>query len=83
MFLLLSLSSRPPQFNVKCDPAKAIELREKYRYIQPGFHMSKVHWNTVICEEGASLKILLNCIDESYSLVLSGLPAKTKKKPGI
>lgn len=83
MFLLISLESQPPQFNVKCDPDKASELREKYSYVQPGYHMSKKHWNTVICESAANRKNILSWIDDSYDLVSKSLPKSLKNKLGL
>jgi predicted DNA-binding protein (MmcQ/YjbR family) len=57
------------QFNLKCDPAKAIELREEYpENILPGYHMNKKHWNTIIVDGGISKKLLLQMIDDSYKL---------------
>jgi predicted DNA-binding protein (MmcQ/YjbR family) len=50
IFILASLDSIPLQFNLKCDPEKAIELREEYEAVQPGYHMNKRHWNTVIID---------------------------------
>ena len=50
IFLLVSLYSNPLQFNAKCDPEKAIELREEHDAIKPGYHMNKKHWNTVIID---------------------------------
>jgi predicted DNA-binding protein (MmcQ/YjbR family) len=70
MFLLLPLDTQPLQFNVKCDPDKAIELREEYPdAVLPGYHMNKKHWNTVIVNGSLSNKQLLAMIDESYKLV--------------
>jgi len=83
IFLLLSLDASPPQFNVKCDPLKAVELREKYHFVMPGYHMNKTHWNTVVCEPGATGSLLRQCIDDSYALVAGALPASTRKKLGI
>jgi predicted DNA-binding protein (MmcQ/YjbR family) len=54
IFLLVSLSSSPLQFNVKCNPEKAIELREEYSCILPGYHMNKKHWNTIIVDGALS-----------------------------
>ena len=48
MFALIPLEKIPLQINLKCDPEKAIELREEYEDVQPGWHMSKKHWNTII-----------------------------------
>jgi len=76
IFLLAALDSAPLQFNVKCDPDKAIQLREEYpESVLPGYHMNKKHWNTVIVDGRLSAKQLKEMIDDSYGLV-----AKTKKK---
>jgi len=69
MFLLVSLDSPVLQFNVKCDPEKAIELREQYSCVIPGYHMNKKHWNTIIVDGSVSNKLLKQWIDESYLLV--------------
>src|SRR4051812_19916155 len=69
IFLLLSLTDDTMQFNVKCDPARALELREEYDCIIPGYHMNKKHWNTVICEPALSKKLIRELIDHSYELV--------------
>ena len=70
MFLLVSLDNPVLQFNVKCDPAKAIELREEYpENILPGYHMNKKHWNTIIVDGTISNKLLKEMIDDSYELV--------------
>jgi len=68
VFLLVSLSSVPLQFNVKCDPDRAIELREEYSCILPGYHMNKKHWNTVIVDGTLSTLQLKNFIKDSYQL---------------
>jgi predicted DNA-binding protein (MmcQ/YjbR family) len=68
-FLLISLDSIPLRCNVKCDPEKAIELREAYPdLILPGYHMNKKHWNTLILESLKS-SMVKEMIDESYTLV--------------
>jgi predicted DNA-binding protein (MmcQ/YjbR family) len=70
LFLLLALEANPLQFNVKCNPDKAIELREEYpAAVLPGYHMNKKHWNTIIVDGQLSGKIILTMIDESYELV--------------
>ena len=80
LFLLASLDSVPLQFNVKCDPEQAISLREQYACVQPGYHMNKQHWNTVIVNGTASEKFLRQWIDDSYALVLNSLPKKIKEQ---
>lgn len=75
IFLLTGLDSAPLQFNVKCDPDKAIELRDAYPdSVLPGYHMNKKHWNTVVVDGRLSKKQLKEMIDHSYELV------KKKKK---
>ena len=69
IFLLVSLSSSPLQFNVKCNPEKAIELREEYSSILPGYHMNKKHWNTIIVDGILSESQLKSFIKDSYELV--------------
>lgn len=69
IFLLTGLDSQPLQFNVKCDPVKAIELREEYSCVQPGYHMNKKHWNTITVDGSISSKQLKEWIDWSYDLV--------------
>jgi predicted DNA-binding protein (MmcQ/YjbR family) len=74
IFLLVSLSTQPFQFNAKCGPEKAIEWRASYDCVIPGFHMNKMHWNTVILDGTLSNNQVQEMIDDSYDLA-----AKTKK----
>ena len=70
VFLLTGLDSDPLQFNVKCDPDRAIELREEYpENILPGYHMNKKHWNTIVVDGTVPKKLLKEMIDDSYTLV--------------
>lgn len=69
MFLLTDIESNPVSFNAKCNPERAIELREQYSSITPGYHMNKVHWNTIVCEFDVPKKLILELIDHSYQLV--------------
>jgi len=78
IFLLVSLNKQPLQFNVKCDPEKALELREQYPCILPGYHMNKKYWNTVVVDGSLTVKQLQSYIDDSYMLV-AGSKAKVKK----
>ena len=66
--------------NLKCDPERAIDLRERHVGIQPGYHMNKKHWNTVSSDGSISLDLFLELIDHSYDLVVSGLPKKDRAK---
>ena len=70
MFLLVGLEDSPIRFNVKCDPARAILLREEFpEAVLPGYHMNKKHWNTVIVDGRLSASQLQEFIDHSYELV--------------
>ena len=79
MFALASLQEWEkgnPSVNLKCDPERAEELRAEYDDIQPGYHMSKVHWNTVKVNRELSDKFLKELIDHSYDLVFNSLTKK-------
>jgi predicted DNA-binding protein (MmcQ/YjbR family) len=75
VFLLLPLNQKPIQFNVKCDPELAIELRAQYDCVIPGYHMNKKHWNTIIVDGSVSQSLIKSWINDSYELV-----NKTNKK---
>jgi predicted DNA-binding protein (MmcQ/YjbR family) len=74
IFLLCGLKN-PDGFNVKCDPEKAISLREEYEEVQPGYHMNKTHWNTVYMNGRLNDTRLMEMIDHSYELIKRSLPA--------
>ncbi|MEY2830057.1 MAG: hypothetical protein RIQ33_1915 [Bacteroidota bacterium] len=76
MFCLISLDEIPTTINVKCDPEYAIELREKYTSVIPGYHMNKKYWNTIIIDGSIPSKIVKQFIDDSYQLIVQ----KGKKK---
>ena len=79
LFLLTSMS-KGTSFNVKCDPELAVELREQYPEVQPGFHMNKKHWNTVQMNGNLSARQLQQMIDHSYDLVFKSLPKKLQEE---
>lgn len=80
MFLLASLDVIPLQINLKCDPEKAIELREEFEAVQPGYHMNKKHWNTIIIDSSIPARKIFEWIDDSYYLVVSGLQKTDKER---
>ncbi len=80
IFLLASLDSIPLSINLKCDPELAVELRERYDSIQPGYHMNKTHWNTITIDGTLPDKKLNELIDHSYELVKKGLKKSDLKK---
>lgn len=66
--------------NLKCDPERSIELRETYAGVKPGYHMSKIHWNTVSVYEDVPVSLIFDLIDHSYTLILASLPKKIKNE---
>lgn len=81
MFALTNLRSYE-SVNLKCDPERALELRETYEQVKPGYHMSKVHWNTITVD-GFNQSLLKELIDHSYDLVVSKLPKKVRLECGL
>ena len=77
IFLITGLQDGD-RFNVKCDPELAVELRERYTEVQPGYHMNKKMWNTVFMNGSLTHKQLLEMVDHSYDLVVKSLPKKTQ-----
>ncbi|HMC98313.1 MAG TPA: MmcQ/YjbR family DNA-binding protein [Flavobacteriales bacterium] len=68
--------------NLKCDPERAVELRERYAGISPGYHMNKQHWNTVLTNGSVPSRLLLELTDHSYDLVRASLPKKQRQGLG-
>jgi predicted DNA-binding protein (MmcQ/YjbR family) len=80
MFALAVLDEVPATVNLKCDPDLALELRDRYEEIQPGYHMNKKHWNTVEIDSGIPDVELCRMIDHSYELVVRTLPKVKREK---
>jgi len=80
MFALAALEEVPTTVNLKCDPDLALELRDRYEQIQPGYHMNKKHWNTVEIESGIPDAEVRKMIDHSYELVRESLSKAERKK---
>jgi len=78
VFLLAGLTEGD-QFNVKCDPDLAVELRERHEEVRPGYHMNKRHWNTVRMDGALKSKEIRAMIDHSYEIVVAGLPKKVRE----
>lgn len=79
MFALLNLDG-DLSINLKCDPERAVDLREKHPSILPGYHMNKLHWNTVMIDGELSRKFIQELIDHSYDLIVESLPTKLKQE---
>ena len=80
IFALAPLDEVPATANLKCDPALALELRDRYEQVRPGYHMNKKHWNTVELDSGIPDMELRKMIDHSYDLVVKSLPKAARAK---
>ncbi|BCU76461.1 MmcQ/YjbR family DNA-binding protein [Luteolibacter sp. LG18] len=78
MFALTVPDDFPARVNLKCDPERAVELRDEYESVIPGYHMNKRHWNTVILNGALPPKLVRELIDHSYDLVVASLPKKKR-----
>ena len=79
MFALLPLEKQGT-VNLKCEPSYALELREQYPEIQPGYHMSKKHWNTIEFHSDVNDKMMCQLINDSYDLVFKSLTKKIQSE---
>jgi predicted DNA-binding protein (MmcQ/YjbR family) len=79
IFAMASLDEVPARVNLKCDPDRALDLRDRYEEVQPGYHMNKKHWNTVVLDGVIPEREVRKMIDHSYELVVQSLP-KAKRK---
>jgi predicted DNA-binding protein (MmcQ/YjbR family) len=79
MFALVPLESLEFKVNLKCDPERSIELREEYDAIYGAFHMSKLHWNTIVVNQRITAKLFFELVDHSYDLVVQKMTKKDKK----
>lgn len=69
--------------NLKCDPEQALELRERYAAVQPGYHMNKQHWNTIVMDGSIGRQLLLQWTRDSYDLVVKSLSKKQRLEAGL
>ena len=80
IFAITSLDEIPSRANLKCNPDLALELRDRYEQVRPGYHMNKKHWNTIEIEAGIPDAELRKMIDHSYKLVVSSLPKSSSSR---
>ncbi len=73
MFAIISLDETPPWVTLKCDPEKALLLREQYDAVRPGYHTNKKHWNTILFDNSVPDDELVEWVDHSYDLVVKGM----------
>jgi len=83
MFAIVGLEADPLKISLKADPEDAIIQRNMYEAVQPGYHLNKEHWNTVILDDSIPDKLLKQMIDESYQLVSKKLSRKVKLEIGV
>lgn len=74
IYALMDTESRPTTINLKCDPERAVQLREAYSSVAPGYHMNKKHWNTITIDGSVRSSDIQEWIDHSYELVKKSLP---------
>src|SRR5256885_16972024 len=79
IFALASLDEIPARVNLKCDPDLALELRDRYEQVRPGYHMNKKHWNTIEIEAGIPDGENGKMIDYSYELGARNLPKSRRR----
>ena len=82
MFALSALGRMPLEVSVKCEPELAVQLRDSYEAIRPGYHLNKRHWNTVTLDGSLPDQLVRDLIEDSYDLVVSGLPKRTREQLG-
>lgn len=80
MFATASPDDVPSQINLKCDPDQALDLRDQYESVIPGYHMNKKHWNTVILDGELSADLVKDLIKHSYTLVVASLKKVDKER---
>lgn len=80
VFAMISLSAFPLRMNLKCDPERALELRERYDAVLPGYHCNKKHWNTIIFDGSIRKQEILEMIDHSYDVVVKGLKKADRER---
>jgi predicted DNA-binding protein (MmcQ/YjbR family) len=78
MFGLIPLDNPETQITVKCDPERAVSLREEFSAIVPAWHFNKKHWNTILIDPTISRALLYELIQHSYQQVVAGLPKKLR-----
>jgi predicted DNA-binding protein (MmcQ/YjbR family) len=82
VFALAPLKDHPLRISLKCEPALAEQLRATYDAVIPGYHLNKRHWNTVEVDGSIPDQVVLDMIEDSYDLVMDGLPKKVQAKLG-
>ena len=83
MFALTNVEEVETRVNLKCEPERAVDLRDRYAAVQPGYHMNKRHWNTVALAGDAPAALVRALVDDSYALVAASLPRRDRERLGL
>jgi predicted DNA-binding protein (MmcQ/YjbR family) len=82
MFAISALDRTPLEVSVKCEPELAVQLRDTYAAIRPGYHLNKRHWNTITLDGSLPDELVRDLVEDSYDLVVSALPKRTRNELG-
>jgi predicted DNA-binding protein (MmcQ/YjbR family) len=82
VFALSALDAEPLQVSLKCEPELAEALRRDHEAVRPGYHLNKRHWNTVLCDGSLPDQMILDMVEDSYDLVVEGLPRRVRDELG-
>jgi predicted DNA-binding protein (MmcQ/YjbR family) len=82
LFALSALDREPLEVSLKCEPALAQALRRDHEAIRPGYHLNKRHWNTVLCDGSLPDQMVIDMLEDSYDLVVEGLPRRVRDELG-
>jgi predicted DNA-binding protein (MmcQ/YjbR family) len=82
VFALSALERTPLEVSLKCEPGLAEALRRDHPAIRPGYHLNKRHWNTVLCDGSLPDQMVIDMLEDSYDLVVEGLPRRTRERLG-
>jgi predicted DNA-binding protein (MmcQ/YjbR family) len=83
IFAILSPEEQPERISLKCEPMLALELRERYDAVQPGYHLNKVHWNTIVLDGSIADGELRAMVRRSYERVVAGLTRSQRAQIGL
>ena len=82
VFALSALDREPLEISLKCEPELAEALRRDHEAVRPGYHLNKRHWNTVLCDGSLPDRMILDMVEDSYDLVVEGLPRRVRDALG-
>ena len=80
MFAISALERAPLEVSVKCEPDLAVELRNSYAAIRPGYHLNKRHWNTITLDGSLADQLVRDLVEDSYDLIVSALPKRVQRE---